>query len=147
MFVRFKKTNCSACYQPSFSPVEVKLKLVGKVAESFNSQSRHPKLTRSGFFPSPATLDILYGYATDGYRSPLWLCASHNGRAMLIHRNRGTKVDFAQAVSEKRIRAVDGIHFFDAHRQEPQLLSAPALQLDSQAENTLLAHAEKDGEP
>ena len=86
-----------------------KLKLAGKVAEAFSPHSRHHQLT--GFFPSPATLDILYRYATDAHRSPLWLCASHNGRAILVHRNKGTKVDFARAVSDERIRVIDGICF------------------------------------
>ena len=47
-----------------------------------------------------------------------------------MHHNKGTKVDFARAVSDERIRVIDGIHFFDAHSPEPRLLTAPALQID-----------------
>ena len=112
-----------------------KLKLVPKVAECFSTQSKLFRLTRSGFFPSSTTLDILCGYATEGYRSPLWLCASQNGRAVLIHRNRGSKVDFAQAVQDETIRVVKGIHYFDAHRLVPHLLMSPELQLDPRTEN------------
>ena len=131
-----------------------KLNLLPKVAECFSTQSNLFRLTRSGFFPSSTTLDILYGYASDGYRSPLWLCASHNGRAVLIHRNRGSKVGFAQAVQEERIRVVKGIQFFDAHRLVPQLLMSPELQLDPRTENVSgpdgaeesVADPESDGE-
>ena len=71
----------------------------------------------------------MYGYATDSYRSPLWLFASHNGAAVLVHRNRGTKIDFARALADKRILVIDGILFFNTHRREPLLLSA-RVQLD-----------------
>ena len=61
--------------------------------------------------------------------SRLYGCASHDGVAVLVHRNRGTKIDFARALADKRIRVIDGNHFFDAHRLEPSLLSARDLQL------------------
>ena len=35
---------------------------------------------------------------------------------MLVHRQRGTVLYFHQATSEKKIIAIPGIHFFDAHR-------------------------------
>ena len=36
--------------------------------------------TSSGFFPCAISKEYLYGYATDGYRSPLWLCAAFERR-------------------------------------------------------------------
>jgi hypothetical protein len=59
-----------------------KLKLAGKVADAFNPSSKHHTLTKSRLFPSPHTMDIVYGYATDSYQSPLWLCVPRwGGRA------------------------------------------------------------------
>ena len=49
--------------------------------------------------------------------------------AVLVHRNCGIKIDFERALADKRIRVIDGIHFFDAHRLEPSLLPARDLQL------------------
>ena len=51
-----------------------------------------------------------------GYRSPLWLSASHNGNPVLVHRQRGTKVFFHQALQDRKLLAIPGIHYFDAHR-------------------------------
>ena len=48
---------------------------------------------------------------------------------------RGTKVYFHRAIHEKRIRAIPGVHFFDAHRLEAQLLSAPELQIPPRVDN------------
>ena len=42
-----------------------KLKLAAKVADAFNPSSKHHTLTKSRFFPSPHTIDIGYGYATE----------------------------------------------------------------------------------
>ena len=47
----------------------------------------------------------------------------------MVHRPRGTTVYFHQAIHEKRIRAIPGIHYFDAHRLQAQLLNASELQL------------------
>lgn len=52
-----------------------------------------------------------------------------------MHRLRGTTVYFHQAIHEKRIRAIPGIHYFDAHRLQAQLLNAPELQLHPRAGN------------
>lgn len=56
-----------------------------------------------------------------------------SGRAILVHRNKGTKVDFARAVADERLRVIDGIHFLNVHRLEPQL----ALQLDPHKQHVM----------
>jgi len=61
-----------------------------------------------------------------------WLCASHNGSPVLVHRLRGSKIYFHQATKDRRILLIPGIHYFDAHRL-PQLLQAPALQIHLRA--------------
>jgi len=80
--------------------------------------------------PNPDKIILLYGYVIDIFRSPLWLCASHSERDILVHRTKGTKVDFARTVADERIRMIDGIDFFDAHQLVPKLLNVPALQFD-----------------
>jgi len=67
--------------------------------------------------------------AGDGYRSLLWLCASHNGSPVLVHGLRGSKMYFHQATKDRRILLIPCIHYFDAHRLQPLLLQAPALQV------------------
>ena len=67
------------------------------------------------------------------YRSPLWLCVSHNGSPVLVHRLRGNKIHFHQATKDRRILLIPGIHYFDAHRLQPLLLQAPALQIHLRA--------------
>ena len=52
-----------------------------------------------------------------------------------MHRQRGTRLYFHQAISEKKIIAIPGIHYFDAHRLEALLLTAPELQLYPRAGN------------
>ena len=47
-------------------------------------------------------------------------------------------------IKDRRILAIPGIHFFDAHRLQPQLLQAPALQLPLRTSN--LAGPEAAGE-
>ena len=54
---------------------------------------------------------------------------------MLVHRQRGTVLYFHQATSEKKIIAIPGIHYFDAHRLDALLLNAPELQLHPRAGN------------
>ena len=51
--------------------------------------------------------------------------------SIVTEAQRSTLRDFAHALADKRIRVTDGIHFFDAHRLEPSLLSARDLQLNS----------------
>ena len=53
---------------------------------------------------------------------------------VLVHRQRGTVLYFHQAISEKKIIAIPGIHDFDAHRLDTLLLNAPELQLHPRAE-------------
>ena len=105
-----------------------KLRLTQEVTAALASHSRDHRLTASSFFPCSIDREYLYGYAGDGYRSPLWLCASHNGSPVLVHRLRGSKMYFHQATKDRRILLIPGIHYFDAHRLQPLLLQTPALQ-------------------
>ena len=91
-----------------------RLRLVPEVLATFASHGRDHRLTASGFFPCSIDREYLYGYAADGYRSPLWLCASHNGYPVLVQR--GTKVFFHQALQDRKLFVIPGIHYFDAHR-------------------------------
>ena len=106
-----------------------KLRLTQEVTAALASHSRDHRLTASSFFPCSIDREYLYGYAGDGYRSPLWLCASYNGFPVLVHRLRGSKMYFHQATKDRRILLIPGIHYFDAHRLQPLLLQAPALQV------------------
>ena len=112
-----------------------KLRLTPEVIATLASQGRDHHLTASGFFPCSIDREYLYGYAADGYRSPLWLCASHNGNPVLVHRQRGTKVFFHQALQDRKLLAIPGIHYFDAHRLRAHLLQAPELQLHPRTSN------------
>ena len=106
-----------------------KLRLTQEVTAALASHSREHRLRASSFFPCSTDRKYLYGYAGDGYRSPLWLCASYNGSPVLVHRLRGSKMYFHQATKDRRILLIPGIHYFDAHRLQPLLLQAPALQV------------------
>ena len=112
---------------------KAKLRLTQEVTAALASHSRDHRLTASGFFPCSIDREYLYGYAGDGYRSPLWLCVSHNGSPVLVHRLRGNKIYFHQATKDRRIVLIPGIHYFDAHRLQPLLLQAPALQIHLRA--------------
>ena len=111
-----------------------KLRLTSEVAAALASQSTDHRLTASGFFPCSIDREFLYGYAADGYRS-LWLCASYDGNPVLVHRQRGTKIFFHQAIHDKKIMAIPGIHYFDAHRLQALLLQAPELRLHPRTGN------------
>ena len=52
-----------------------KLRLPPEVLAALESRTRDHVLTTSGFFPCSIDREYLYGYAADGHRSPLWLCA------------------------------------------------------------------------
>ena len=52
-----------------------------------------------------------------------------------MHRQRGTRVYFHQAIHDKKIIAIPGIHYFDAHRLQALLLNAPELQLHPRTGN------------
>ena len=121
-----------------------KLRLPQEVTAELASHSRDHRLTASGFFPCSIDREYLYGYAGDGYRSPLWLCVSYNGSPFLVHRLRGNKIHFHQAIEDPRILIIPGIHCFEAHRLQPQLLQAPALQIHLRASH--LAGPEGAGE-
>ena len=113
---------------------KAKLRLSPEVATALASRTADHRLTASGFFPCSIDREFLYGYAADGYRSPLWICAAY-GDPVLVHRQRGTVLYFHQAISEKKIIAIPGIHYFDAHRLDALLLNAPELQLHPRAGN------------
>ena len=112
-----------------------KLRPSPEVSTAFASRTADHRLTASGFFPCSIDREFLYGYAADGYRSPLWICAAYDGVPVLVHRQRGTRLYFHQAIHEKKIIAIPGIHYFDAHRLEALLLNAPELQLYLRAGN------------
>ena len=112
-----------------------RLRLVPEVLATFASHGRDHRLTASGFFPCSIDREYLYGYTADGYRSPLWLCASHNGDPVLVHRQRGTKVFFHRALQDRKLFVIPGIHYFDAHRLRAHLLQAQELQLHPRASN------------
>ena len=82
---------------------KAKLRPTQEVTAALASHSRDHRLTASGFFPCSIDREYLYGYAGDGYRSPLWLCVSHNGSPVLVHRLRGNKIYFHQATKDRRI--------------------------------------------
>ena len=60
---------------------------------------------------------------------------SHNGNPVLVHRQRGTKVFFHQALQDRKLLAIPGIHYFDAHRLRAHLLQASELQLNPRTSN------------
>ena len=76
----------------------LKLKLVDKVAECFSSQSKHHKPTRSRFFPLLLRWTSFMGVQPTRIGPPCGSAPPTMG--ILVHRNRETKVDFAQAVYE-----------------------------------------------
>ena len=78
-------------------------------------------VTSSGFFPCSISREYLYGYATDGYRSPLWLCAAFEGSPTLVHARSGYRVSFHPGVHARQLVVLPGIHYFDAHRLHPEL--------------------------
>ena len=51
-----------------------KLHLTPRVLAILEANTRTLTLTTSGFFPCSIAREYLYGYATDGYRSPLCMC-------------------------------------------------------------------------
>ena len=65
--------------------------------------------------------------------------ARHSGcvlpTTVLVHRQRVTKVFFHQALQDRKLLAIPGIHYFDAHRLRAHLLQAPELQLHPRTSN------------
>ena len=107
-----------------------KLRLPPEVLAALESRTRDHVLTTSGFFPCSIDREYLYGYAADGYRSPLWLCAAYNGSPALVHRHQGHKVFFHAGIQDRQLVAIPGIHYFDAHRLQPELLDTLNRQFD-----------------
>ena len=107
-----------------------KLRLPPDVLAALESRTRDHVLTTSGFFPCSIDREYLYGYAADGYRSPLWLCAAYNGSPALVHRHRGHKVFFHVGIQDRQLVVIPGIHYFDAHRLQPDLLATLDRQFD-----------------
>ena len=80
-------------------------------------------MTSSGFFPCAISKEYLYGYATDGYRSPLWLCAAFEGSPTLVHARSGYRLSFHHGIQARQLVVLSGIHYFDAHRLHPSLIA------------------------
>ena len=99
---------------------KTRLRLNAQVTTALTSHALAHHLTTSGFFPCSIDREYLFGYAADGYRSPLWLCAAYEGRPVLVHRQQAITVSFHKAVYDRRVLVLPGIHFFDAHRLQPQ---------------------------
>ena len=108
---------------------KAKLRLSPEVSTALASRTADHRVTASGFFPCSIDRRFLYGHAADGHRSSLWICAACDGDPVVVHWQRGTRLYFHQAIYEKKIIAIPGIHYFDAHRLEALLLTAPELQL------------------
>ena len=58
---------------------KTRLKLNPQVTAALTSHASAYHLTTSHFFPCSIDREYLFGYAADGYRSPLWLCAACEG--------------------------------------------------------------------
>ena len=89
---------------------KARLRLASEVSSALASHNRDHRLTASGFFPCSIDREFLCGYAADGYRSPLCLCASFDGHPALVHRQRGSKLFFRQAIQDRKLLAIPGIH-------------------------------------
>ena len=100
-----------------------KLRLTTRVQAALESNTRAHTLTTSGFFPCSIDREYLYRYATDGYRSPLWLCAAYNGSPALVHARSGYKIFFHAGIQDRQLVVIPGIHYFDAHRPTDSTLS------------------------
>jgi hypothetical protein len=85
------------------------------------------------FIPRMNTLEYIYGYAADKYRSSLLGGAVHNGCDILIYRDCASKINFCYLVQIHQIRILSGIHSFDAWKRTPILTNDQELQiLDTQ---------------
>ena len=98
-------------------------------------------MTSSGFFPCASSKEYLYGYAADGYRSALWLCAAFEGSPTLVHARSGFRLSFHHGVQARQLVVLSGIHYYDAHRMHPSL----AAQLDMPMERRSQAVATEEG--
>ena len=111
-----------------------KLHLTPRVLAILEANTRTLTLTTSGFFPCSIAREYLYGYATDGYRSPLWLslwlCAAFNGSPALVHARSGHKIFFHSGIQDRQLVVLSGIHYFDARRLTPELANSVDLPID-----------------
>ena len=105
-----------------------KLRLTPEVLATLASQGRDHRLTASGFFPCSIDRE----YQMDMLRMDT---ARHNGNPVLVQRQRGTKLFFQQALQDRKLQAISGIHYFDAHRLRAHLLQASELQLNPRTSN------------
>ena len=64
--------------------------------------------TSSGFFPCAISKEYLYGYATDGYRSPLWLCAAFKGSPTSVHARSGFRLSFHHGIQARQLVVLSG---------------------------------------
>ena len=121
-----------------------KLHLTSRVLAALESNTRTHTLTTSGFFPCSIDREYLYGYATDGYRSPLWLCAAYNGSPALVHARSGHKIFFHSGIQDRQLVVIPGIHYFDAHRLAPELVSSLDLPIDRRSMKLVGTEGEND---
>ena len=70
----------------------------------------------------------------------------YNGNPVLVHRQRGTKVFFHQALQHRKLLAIPGIHYFDAHRLRAHYRAGDAVEDFSSDEERDTTDAETDAE-
>ena len=99
-------------------------------------------MTSSGFFPCAISKEYFYGYATDGYRSPLWLCAAFEGSPTLVPARSGYRLSFHHGIQARQLVVLSGTHYFDAHRLHPSL----ATHLDMPVERRAHAVTTEEGQ-
>ena len=110
-----------------------KLRLTQEVIAALASHSRDHRLTASGFFPCSIDRKYLYGYAGDGYRSPLWLCVPTMDLRSLFTGSGATKYTFirpprTEGYYSYRVSII--LMLIDCNHC---LLQAPALQIHLRA--------------
>ena len=76
--------------------------------------------------------------ATDGYRSPLWLCASIAGSPTLVHARSGFRLSFHHGIQARQLVVLTGIHYFDAHRLCPSLNGSLNMPMERRAQAVTL---------
>ena len=121
-----------------------KLHLTPRALAVLEANTRTLTLTTSGFFPCSIDREYLYGYATDGYRSPLWLCAAYNGSPALVHARSGHKIFFHSGIQDRQLVVIPGIYYFDAHRLNPELASSLDLPIDRRSMKFVGTEGEND---
>ena len=105
-----------------------KLRLTQEVTAALASQSRDHRLAASSFFPcsmigntftAMPAMDIVlrFGCVLPTMAPPFWCIGLEEARCIFIK------------PPNRRILLIPGIHYFDAHRLQPLLLQAPALQV------------------